>query len=272
MKRAIFLAILTLSMIGLFAANQASLQAKSQPAGVSATALDTMRTANQFYEEGQYAQAVQAYQQLVEQGYADSALFYNLGNATYKLGDYGGAILNYRRAQRLAPRDADIQANLDLARSRAVDQFEVTEARGTLTQLGETMQGVFTHDQLAMGALGLWILFVVLLLLFGTAKAGGAWRRVLKYAMSAAAVVLVAGVLALGVYSHADHAQSEGVIVVAQVEVTSGPGEQYVTEFTLHSGTEVDLVETRGSWVRLIAAGGELEGWVPVSAVEPVSG
>ena len=35
---------------------------------------------------------------------------------------------------------------------------------------------------------------------------------------------------------------------------------------------EVELVETRGSWIRLVAAGGELEGWVPVSAVEPVSG
>jgi hypothetical protein len=31
--------------------------------------------------------------------------------------------LNYRRAQELAPRDADIEANLALPRARAEDQF-----------------------------------------------------------------------------------------------------------------------------------------------------
>ena len=271
MKRAFLIAIITLSMIGLFVANQTMLLAKS-PAGVSATAADTMFTANQLYEQGQYAQAVQAYQQLIEQGYSDSSLFYNLGNAYYKQGDYGGAVLNYRRAQRLAPRDTDIQANLELARSRAVDQFEVADDVGPLNQVGEAVRGMFTLNRLAMAALGLWILFVILLLLFGTAKAGSSWRRGLEVALTVTAVVLVVGVLALGTYQYTDQDQSEGVIVAAQVEVTSGPGEQYVTEFTLHGGTEVDLVETRGSWIRLVAAGGELEGWVPVSAVESVTG
>jgi len=272
MKRAILIAIITLGMIGLFAANQTLLLAKSHSTGVSATAADTMLTANQLYEQGQFAQAVQAYQQLIEQGYSDSSLFYNLGNAYYKLGDYGGAVLNYRRAQRLAPRDADIQANLELARSRAVDQFEVTENSGTLHLLGQAVQGRFTHNQLAMAALGLWILSVILLLLFGTAKAGSAWHRGLKYALTVTATVLVVGVVALGAYGYVDSARSEGVIVAAEVPVTSGPGEQYVTEFTLHSGAEVELVEARGSWVRLVAAGGELEGWVPERAVESVSG
>ena len=272
MKRAFLIAMLALGMIGLFAANQTLLLAKSPSTGVSATAADTMFTANQLYEQGQYAQAVQAYEQLIEQGYSDSALFYNLGNAYYKQGDYGGAVLNYRRAQRLAPRDADIQANLEMARSRAVDQFEVAENSGTLSLVGEAVRDTFTHNQLAMTALGLWILFVILLLLFDSAKAGSGWRKGLKYALAVTAVVLVVGILALGAYGYVDGAQSEGVIVASQVEVTSGPGKQYMTEFTLHSGTEVELVETRGSWIRLVAAGGELEGWVPVSAVEPVSG
>ena len=67
MKRAFLITIIALSMIGLFAANQTLLLAKS-PAGVSATAADTMLTANQLYEQGQYVRAVQAYQQLIEQG------------------------------------------------------------------------------------------------------------------------------------------------------------------------------------------------------------
>ncbi len=56
-----------------------------------------------------------------------------------------------------------------------------------------------------------------------------------------------------------------------EASVTSGPGSQYVTEFTLHSGTEVSLAETRGNWVRLAVADSELQGWVPASAVETLA-
>ncbi len=268
MKRIAMIALIALAMIGLFAANQTLLMAKIP----AVTTRDTMGTANHLYEDGHYAAAAQAYQQLVEQGVADSALFYNLANAYFKLGDHGRAILNYRRAQQLAPRDPDIAANLALARARAVDQFEVASEDGVVSQLGNTVQSRFTLNELAMGVLAAWILFALLLILFGSARAGSAWRKGLRYPLVAVAIVLVVGVLALGRALSTDRQFSEGVIVAAEVDVTSGPGGQYVTEFTLHSGAEVDLIETRGNWARLALPGDELEGWVPASAVEAVTG
>jgi tetratricopeptide (TPR) repeat protein len=114
------------------------------PAGVSQShqvlaapqqnGIDTMAMAHQLYESGQYAKAAEAYQQLVDQGYSDAALFYNLGNAYFKQGDIGRAILNYRRAERLHPRDPDTRANLELARSLAVDQIEDGNQSGLLYQ------------------------------------------------------------------------------------------------------------------------------------------
>ena len=70
---------------------------------------------------------------------------------------------------------------------------------------------------------------------------------------------------------HLGNTQPEAVVVAQEVGVTSGPGSQYVIEFTLHSGTEVGLVETRKSWARLALSSGELQGWVPASAVETVA-
>ena len=273
MKRMTLIALIALTMIGLFAANQTRLLAKSSPAAVVPTeAGETMLTANQLYEAGQFTQAAQVYQQLVDQGYVGSTLFYNLGNAHYKQGDYGRAIANYRRAQRLDPRDADIEANLALARAQTVDQFEAVDAGGLLSQVGGAVQGWFTIDELAMTTLGAWILFVFLLLLFGSAKAGGAWRKGLQYTLVAGAVVLAVGVLALGSALYVETNPSEGVIVAAEVDVTSGPGVQYLTEFPLHNGAEVNMVEARGNWVRLAVPGGELEGWVPASTIEAVTG
>jgi tetratricopeptide (TPR) repeat protein len=272
MKRLLMIGLIALAMVGLFAANQTLLLAKSTPAGLPATASETMLTANQLYEAGQFAQAGQAYQQLADQGIADSALFYNLGNAYFKQGDYGRAVLNYRRAQRLAPRDADIQVNLALARSQTVDQFEVTDNGGLLTQVGDAVGGMFTLNELAMAALGAWSLLVLLLILFSTARKGSGWRKGLQYALVATTLVLAVSILALGSFLYVNDSRTEGVIVAAEADVTSGPGSQYVTEFTLHSGAEVRLVEKRTNWVRLAVPGGELEGWLPASAVEAVGG
>lgn len=268
MKRIAIIALIALTMIGLFAANQTALFAET----LSATEGEKMQIANDLYEGGQFVQAAQAYQQLVDLGVVDSALFYNLGNAHFKQGDYGQAIVNYRRAQQLAPRDPDVEANLALARAQAVDQFEEADEAGFLEQVGGTLQGWFTVDELALVALAAWILFVFVLILFVSARAGTAWRRGVRSALAVAAVVLVVGALSLGSALYVENGRSEGVIVASEVDVTSGPGAQYVTEFTLHNGAEVDLVEARGNWVRLALPGAELEGWVPASAIEPVSG
>jgi hypothetical protein len=231
-----------------------------------------MQIANDLYEGGQYLQAAQAYQQLVDLGVVNSALYYNLGNAHFKQGDYGQAIVNYRRAQQLAPRDPDVEANLALARAQAMGQFEGVAGSGFLDQVGGTLRGWFTLDELALAVLAAWILFVFVLLLFVGARTGTVWRRAVRSALVVTGVVLVVGVLSLGSALYVENGRSEGVIVATEVDVTSGPGAQYVTEFTLHSGAEVDLVEARGNWVRLALPGAELEGWVPASAIEPVNG
>ena len=49
----------------------------------------------------------------------NSALFYNLANAQYRLGNLGQAILNYERALALEPRHPEAAANLRLVRDKA---------------------------------------------------------------------------------------------------------------------------------------------------------
>jgi tetratricopeptide (TPR) repeat protein len=271
MKRIAFIALISLAMFALLAVNGTQLLAGAAAPAAGAAA-EVMRSAGALYESGQFGQAAQAYEQLVDQGYVDSALFYNLGNAYYKQGEPGRAIVNYRRAQQLAPRDPDIKANLALARAQAVDRVEVPDDGGLLRQLGEAMQSRFALDELAMAALGAWVLAAFLLILAGTARVGGRWRRGLQYSLVVATVVLVVSVVALGSFLHVGSGDSAGVIVAPVVEVTSGPGAQYATAFSLHNGAEVSLLETRGSWVRLALPGGELEGWVPARAVEAVLG
>src|SRR3989442_2159968 len=73
--------------------------------------------ANKLYEQGKFAEAAASYERILQGGQASAALYFNLGNALFKSGQTGLAILNYRRAEQLAPRDPDIRANLQFARN-----------------------------------------------------------------------------------------------------------------------------------------------------------
>ena len=52
-------------------------------------------------------------------GFQNGAVYYNLGNAYFRAGDYGKAILNYRKAKPLRPRDSYLEANLQQALAKA---------------------------------------------------------------------------------------------------------------------------------------------------------
>jgi tetratricopeptide (TPR) repeat protein len=271
MKRTIVIfTLMSLAVIMMFGANQVLLYAKPPVA-----AKETMDTANQLYESGQFARAAQGYEQLLDQGFTDSILFYNLGNAYFKQGNYGRAILNYRQAERLAPRDADIQANLSLARTQIGDQAAETPvdspSEGLVSRLGHWTQRRLTLNELAMLALVLWFLVVALVILFNSLKKRTLFREGVQYSLMVTVLVFTLALAGLGSRLYVEYTQPEGVIVAAEINVTSGPGAQYTTEFTLPGGTEVNLVEQRGNWVRLALPNQtEAQGWAPANAVAAI--
>ena len=75
-----------------------------------------------FYKEPpDYEQAKQGYLKLLEHGFDGPDVLFNLGTTCLAQGDLGHAVLYLERAHRLS-RDGDIEANLQLARSRQGDQ------------------------------------------------------------------------------------------------------------------------------------------------------
>ena len=229
--------------------------------------LEAMAASNSLYEGGLYEQAALSYQQLADKGYDDPALYYNLGNAYFKQGDLGRAILNYLRAERLAPRDDDVKANLDFAREQTLDVLEAGEAPFVRFVTGLLFR--FTTGELGAAALACWLLFAagLLLAMIGPRR----WLAWARPAAAAAAVLLLLSGGSLAGRLYFESASSEAVIVAEEVDVVSGPGSRYTPEFTLHAGAEMGLVERRGAWARIALPGGSLQGWVPAASVEEVA-
>src|SRR6266849_6267687 len=75
--------------------------------------------ANQDYAQGHCTEASSGYDALVRAGQWSANLFYDLGNAYFRTGDFGRAILNYERALALERHHPEATANLQIARDEA---------------------------------------------------------------------------------------------------------------------------------------------------------
>ena len=85
---------------------------------------DVFNQGNQYYQQGEYEQAIESYQKIIEEGYESGPLYFNLGNAYYKLGQLGPARLYYERASEYLKNDEALQENMQLLNLRLVDQIE----------------------------------------------------------------------------------------------------------------------------------------------------
>src|SRR5216117_4558574 len=75
--------------------------------------------ANQEYAQGNFKEAISGYETLVRSGQWSATVFYDLGNAYFRAGNFGRAILNYERALALDRHHPEAAANLQIARDEA---------------------------------------------------------------------------------------------------------------------------------------------------------
>src|SRR5438046_7375700 len=75
--------------------------------------------ANQEIAQGHLKEAVSGYEALSRAGQWSANVFYDLGNAYFRTGDFGRAILNYERALALERHHPEATANLQIARDEA---------------------------------------------------------------------------------------------------------------------------------------------------------
>ena len=80
--------------------------------------------ANKNYNLGSYEEALKGYDSIVQLGVHSSELYFNMGNAHYKLNRIAPSILNYEKAQLLDPTNEDIQHNLRFAQNMTIDVIE----------------------------------------------------------------------------------------------------------------------------------------------------
>ncbi|MEW6306980.1 MAG: tetratricopeptide repeat protein [Verrucomicrobiota bacterium] len=220
-------------------------------------AADAFDQANKLYEQGKYADAAGAYEKLLQSGTISPAIYFNLGNALFKAGQTGRAVYYYRLAERLAPRDPDVQGNLQFVRTHihAGKPPELAAWRRILGKLS------LNEWALACGA-AFWLWFALLCL--------GQWRESLKRALSGwtATVGFLAACLGvcLGVTAHEQFHTQTAIVTVKESTVRYGPLEESQTAFTVRDGMELAVLDHKDHWLQVATPTDQI-GWLPKDKV-----
>jgi tetratricopeptide (TPR) repeat protein len=223
--------------------------------------------ANQRYREGRFQDARTSYEKIVAAGYESPSLFYNLGNAWYKTGDIGRAVLNYERALRLAPGDEDIRHNLDLVSLMLPDRIDPAP-RLFVWEWWDSVKTWFSAGVLASGAYLIFLLLMAAL----TAVALARTYRMRRIGLLTTVIAAVAGAAVTGVFLArlSDLGRDDRAVVLASVTTTkNSPDPKSTDAFVLHAGTRVQILTRVGEWWEVRLADGKV-GWMQASAAEVI--
>lgn len=236
-------------------------------AAVTLTAQEAAPTADDLYRMDDYQGAIAAYEDILAGGKTSADLHYNLGNAYYRDGQLGKAILNYERALRLKPNMTDAKENLALANARTADRITTLPQMFIVRWWNSLTTAITPH--------GWRIIWLVMLAIVGIGIAmlrTGRSSSLRKGGLTMTAVSLLFLLLASALLISATrtyNAHPYAIITDQAVTLNASPDNKSIDKMILHEGTKVKILDDLTGWYKISIADGT-NGWCQQNSMERI--
>lgn len=211
------------------------------------------------YKEARFAEAVVAFTKIADEGIKNGKLFYDLGNAHFKKGDIGNAILWYERALKLLPHDPDLKFNYETVQSLTKD--EKGDKDVPLVRIMFFWKYLLSQAQVQWAA----IVFNLIFWCFTMVRI----IRSRNSFQTLGHVVLILGLIftLTAIYNtYEDRFTKEAIILPSQISIRSGLTDDATELFVLHAGTKVKIDKEKDDFIRITFSEGKI-GWIKKSEV-----
>lgn len=219
--------------------------------------------ANSEYQKGNYAAAEQHYQQILSNGIDDGAVYYNLGNACFKLKQLGNAIYYWEKAQQRNPSDREARENLQFANLLVVDRIETRPDPLSVRALSFALE-LFSLEQQSWIVLGLFIAANLFFTLYLILKTKNSFRALIVSLILGVLFIVFGSSLAWKIYQR--EYRKQGIVVEQKVDIRSGPGQENVSVFTIHEGIKIRVLGSANGWYQISLPNG-WNGWLPRTCI-----
>ncbi|WP_340199459.1 SH3 domain-containing protein [Ascidiimonas sp. W6] len=228
---------------------------------------ETFNKATALYNDGKFEEAIVAYEAILADKKHSAALYYNLGNAHYKLNHIAPSIFYYEKALLLSPTDEDVLNNISFARNMAIDVIEPLPPTG-FSKLIERSIGKLSYHNWAILAIVSVFLFTGLFLTYYFLYR----QRLKRIAFIASFLFLGLGIFAISMAFYEYNAiqnKRPAIVFAEETIVKAEPNEGSASVFTLHEGTKVQVEESYEGWKKIRLADGKI-GWLKSSVIKEI--
>ena len=217
------------------------------------------------YNEGKYNEAIEKYNKILDNGEHSAALYYNLGNAYYKLNKIAPSIYYYEKSLLLDPSDNEVKNNLSFARNMTLDAIEQMPETG-IGKVFSKITGFLSFDQWAVTAIIFMLLFVFGYIAFYYLSYSSQKRVAFIGSMASLVISLIAVLIAYLEYT-SYRSEQPAIVFENEVIVKSEPNNRSQETFRIHEGTKVFVLDTLSDWNKIKLADGKT-GWLPSNNIK----
>lgn len=234
----------------------------------------TVAEADSAYSADDFLRAASLYESAIDSLGPDADRYYNLGNAYYRAGLTGMAIVSYERARRLDPSNSDIADNLEFVNAGTKDL--ITPSESLFGGAADRIAGRMHPDTWAWIALTAFVLALCGVIIYFFA--GSVAMR--KVGFFGGGLLLVFCVIAniLAVRATRKVTSTGEAIVVSPSVILSTtprqPRDRSEEAMLLHEGAKVSIVDSisagadgKDVWYD-VKVGDKQRAWIPGEAIE----
>ncbi len=231
-------------------------QSEFQPSVVNEKFLE----ANNLYNDSKYEQSIQLYLQILDSGAHSSELYFNIGNAYYRLNDIANSILYYEKSLKLDSSDNDAINNLNMVKNALIDDIAVVPSSFFDEQLNK-ISNLFDYSLWGTVLISLSFIFLLLFIIYFFSNKPIIKRTAFTSLFFIIMIITFTAWISINAYEK-NHLEKYAIIFSTKIEIKADPNERSENLLTLHLGTKVRIIDNfNDEWLKIKLVNGQ-EGWI----------
>ncbi|MDU1890576.1 MAG: tetratricopeptide repeat protein [Dysgonomonas sp.] len=269
MKRIILTYIFLLSVLLSSNAQDSTAVQQATESAVATTEQASSNEAINAYNEGDFRKTIELLENekniQIEKGLESPELYYNLGNAYFRVNDLANARLNYERALLLDPGDRDTRHNIEYLLTKIEDKILVADTFFLHTWF-LAVQNLFGSNTWANIGVVLFLVLVGCLVVFFFSRSILFKKTAFYIGIVSIVIVIFANIFSYNQKKKIEY-RDTAVIMAGSASVVSSPDINSKELFILHSGTKVYITKEDRNWLEIEIDNGSV-GWIQRDKLE----
>ena len=212
--------------------------------------------ANELYNKGIYIEAINNYKEIIKNDFHSAELYYNLGNAYYRLDSIASSVYYYEKALQLNPNDREIIDNLELINKTLVDEIDPITTP-LIESILNSISNIFYFE--TWGYISIFFSFLIVALFLSYYFANSSRVKRLTFVLLCISSIFMLVSLINGNKGYNNYINNEYAVIYSyETDLKIEPNYRSETLFMLHEGTKIQVLENYNNWIKIRLVNGQV--------------